>query len=229
MGDEHTCPAATYALGRIGQIPADAEATIRANVHSDDKMLSITSLWAVARVHPEDKQIRRAAAQRLIERLKDDDPLVRSAAAQALAALPPAPEITGPLWEKAFQDADETTVRNALDALVTLGPAAVPRLVDALKHEKLRGQVAYILGQMGPAAAPAAPALAKLIADKDERVALEAAIALAKIGPGAKDAVPALTEALGQAENPEFLRHGLRSGEDRPGRRSAPSRRCPIC
>ena len=63
LGDEHTCPAATYALGRIGQIPADAEATIRANVQSDDKMLSITSLWALTRVHPEDKQIRREAAR----------------------------------------------------------------------------------------------------------------------------------------------------------------------
>ena len=81
---------------------------------------------------------------------------------------------------------------------MTLGPAAVPRLVDALKFEKLRGQVAYILGQMGPAAAPAAPALAKLIADKDERVALEVAVALANIGPGAKGTVPALIEALGR-------------------------------
>ena len=59
LSDGNTCPAATYALGRIGQIPADAEATIRANVHSDDKMLSITSLWAVTRVHPDDKRIRR--------------------------------------------------------------------------------------------------------------------------------------------------------------------------
>ena len=109
--------------------------------------------------------------------------------------------------------------------MATLGPAAVPRLVDALKHEKLRGQVAYILGQMGPAAAPAVPALAKLIADKDERVALEATLALAKIGPGAKDAVPVLTEALGQARESQFLRHGLRFGEDRPGRRQRPSRR----
>ena len=36
-----------------------------------------------------------------------------------------------------------------------LGPPAVPRLIDALKHEKVRAQVAYILGQIGPDAAPA--------------------------------------------------------------------------
>ncbi len=89
---------------------------------------------------------------------------------------------------------------HALDALAALGPAAVPRLIDALKYEKLRGQVVYVLGKIGPAAAPATPALAKLIADKDDRVAHEAILALANIGPGAKDAVPALTAALEQGE-----------------------------
>ena len=182
-------------------------------------MLSTTSLWALARVHPEDKQLRREATERLIERLKDQDRFVRVAAARALAALPPAPEITAPIWEKAFQDADETTVRYALDALAALGPPAVPRLIDALKHEKIRGQVVYILGQIGPAAAPATPALAKLIADKDERVAHEAVLALANIGPGAKDAVPALIQALQQGENPNCPRHCLCLGKDRPGRR----------
>jgi HEAT repeat protein len=202
LNDEQTRQAATYALGRIGQIPADVEATVRANANSDDKVLSTTSLWAVTRVHPEDKRIRRAATKRLIERLKDKDEMVRAAAAHALTALPPAPEITGPIWEKALQDADETTVRNALSALATLGPPAVPKLIDALKYEKLRINVVYVLGQIGPAAAPATPALAKLIADKDERVAQEAVISLAKIGPAAKEAVPTLVQALQQPKSP---------------------------
>jgi HEAT repeat protein len=203
LGDEHTRAAATYALGRIGQIPADAEDTIRANSKGDDKVLSTTSLWALARVHPDDKSLRREATEQLLERLKDQDPFVRVAAARALTALPPAPEITAPLWEKALQDADEKAVLHALDALAALGPPAVPRLIDALKYEKLRGQVVYILGKIGPDAAPATPALAKLIAGKDDRVAHEATLALANIGPGAKEAVPALTAALEQGEKPK--------------------------
>ena len=125
-------------------------------------MLSTTSLWTLARVHPEDKQLRREATEQLIARLKDKDPFVREAAAHALFALPPAPEITRPIWEKAFQDADEMTVRYALDAFAAMGPQAVPKLIDALKHEKFRGQAAYVLGQIGPAAAPATPALAQV-------------------------------------------------------------------
>jgi HEAT repeat protein len=201
LKDEATDDAATYALGRIGRIPKDAEAIIRANAKRDDKALSTVSLWALARVHPDDKALRIQATEQLIGRLKDGDPMVRVAAARGLAALPPAPEITGPIWEKAFQNADATTVLHALDAMAALGPAALPRLIEGLKQEKARGQVAYIIGQLGPAAAPAASALAALIADKDERVANEAIIALAKIGPGAKEAVPALVKALESGEN----------------------------
>ena len=39
LDDEHTRLAATYALARIGKIPADAEAKIHANAKSDDAML----------------------------------------------------------------------------------------------------------------------------------------------------------------------------------------------
>ena len=117
LDDEHVRTAATYALGRIGSIPADAETKVQANVKSDDKMLSTASLWAMARVHPQDKDLRRQAGEQLVARLKDPDAQVRAGAAHALASLPPAPEIMMPIWEKAFQDADEAMVRGALDAL----------------------------------------------------------------------------------------------------------------
>ena len=192
---------ATYALGSIGRIPADAEAQIRAHARSDDKLLATTSLWALARVHPEDKQRRREATEQLVERLKDADARVRQAAAYALIALPPAPEITIPAMEKAFQGADQTTIQYAVDAIAVLGAPAVPRLIDALKYEGVRARVASILGEIGPAAAPAADALAGLVEDKDPRVADEAVMALAKIGPGASAAVPALLRALQRAED----------------------------
>ncbi len=75
------------------------------------------SLWALARVHPEDKELSRQATEQLINRLKEQDPFVRVAAARALAALPPAPEITLPIWEKALKDADATTVQSRLGCL----------------------------------------------------------------------------------------------------------------
>ena len=203
LKDEHARTAATFVLGQLGKIPADAEQTVRAGAKSDDKMLATVSLWALARVHLEDKDLRRQATEELIARLKDTNPFVRVTAARALAELPPAPEITAPIWEKAMQDADPTTVHYALDAMAVLGAPAVPRLIDALKHEKVRANAAYILGRIGPAAAPATDALAKLIDDKNADVAQEAVFALAHIGPGAKDAVPALIKSLQQGEDKE--------------------------
>ena len=221
LGDEHARNAATVALGQIGQIPSDAETQIRANAKGSDRLLSTVSLWALARVHPEDKQIRREAGERLVAALKDPDTYVRVAAARALAALPPAPEVMLPIWEKTLQDADATTVHHALDALAALGPAAVPRLVDALKHEKIRPQLISILGRMGPDAAPAAQALAGLLGDRSERVASEAAMALGRIGPAAKAAVPALTQSLEQRESPVADAAAFALGKIGPGAAAA--------
>jgi HEAT repeat protein len=197
LKDEYAQGAATFVLGELGTLPADAEQQIRANAKSDDKSLSTVSLWVLARVHPEDKELRRQATEQIIDRLKDQDPYVRVVAARALAALPPAPEITLPIWEKALKDADATTLHHALDALASLGAPAVPRMVDIMeKNKELRVAVAYTLGQMGPTAAPAAGALAKLVADDDVNLATEAVLALGKMGPAAKSAVPALCAAL---------------------------------
>ena len=206
LSDEHTRIAATFVLGQIGQIPADVEATIQANakavIPADTKgdnrplLLKAISLWALARVHPEDKDLRREVTEQLIAQLKNPNEFAHVMAASALAALPPAPEITLPIWEKALKDADETTVRHALDALAAIGPPAVPHLTAALKNTKFRAEVAYVLGRFGPPAAPATDALAQLVEDKDTRTAQEAVIALANIGPGANGAVPALVKAL---------------------------------
>ena len=197
LEDEHVAPAATFVLGELGTIPADAEPTIRANTKSERPGLRAVSYWALARVNLDDMELRREAVVELVARLKDENPQVRQVAARALAALPPAPELVIPIWEEAMKDADAKTVYHALDALATLGEPAVPRMVGLLEtHDQLRVEVTYVLGQMGPAAAPATDALAKLVADEDLQLATEAALALGKIGPAAKDAVPALIAAL---------------------------------
>jgi HEAT repeat protein len=200
LNDEVSRDSATYALAALGNIPPDAESTIRANIDSKDPLTSTVSLWAIARMHPEDKELQRKAITQLVARLKDTDPFVRAASARALAMLPPNPEIAAPIFQKALADADETTTHYMLDAIAAQGAAAVPRLIKALQYQPLRGEVAQILGRIGPPAAPATAELAKLVGDEDPNVSIEAAHALANIGPGAKGGVPALAAAL---ENPQ--------------------------
>ena len=60
----------------------------------------------------------------------------------------------------------------------------------------MRCSAAEALGQIGPKAEAAVPALAKALQDKEEKVRQDAAVALGRIGPKAQAAAPALVEAL---------------------------------
>jgi HEAT repeat protein len=202
LDDEHAKTAATFALGRLGKVTPEAEAKIRANAKSDDKMLVATSMWTLAKAHPQDKELLREAVGAMVEGLKSPEPRVRLASARGLAALEAGPDIVMPILEQHLEGADETVVMHALGALAKLGPVAVPRLLNALKHEKARPGVVYVLGEIGPDAKPAVAALVKLLDDPSEEVRHEVLIALGKIGAGAKEAVPALIKVLQGSEGP---------------------------
>lgn len=191
---------AVYALGQIGISPGSAESKIRSYTNSPDKTLGIVSIWTLARFHPEDVKLQGEAVTKLFEGLKNDEPAVRILSAKALAALRPGPAITLPIMDKALAGADEKVVHGALDALATLGPAAIPSLIEATKYEKVRPYAIYILGQNGPAAKSAVDTLVKYIDDKNPDVQNETLVALAKIGPEAKSAVPALIKVLEKNE-----------------------------
>ncbi|MEQ8790819.1 MAG: HEAT repeat domain-containing protein [Pirellulaceae bacterium] len=221
LSDEHAALAATYALGRIGRIPPDAETKMVENAKSEDKLLSTTSMWALANTHPDNKQLRAQVTTQLIGRLSDDDALVRVAAARALAALPPMPEVTLPIWDKALEGADETTVAHSLDALVRLGKPAAAKLAEALQYEKLRPQVLAALRILGPDAAAATMAVAKLVDSPNPRDTRDAVLTLATIGPGARDAVPVLVAALGKEGAPNAHSIAYALGEMGPAAKEA--------
>ncbi len=58
-----------------------------------------------------------------------------------------------------------------------------------------------MLGEIGPPAAPAVGALAKLTADEEPEVRMQAAIALGQIGDAANTAAPALLAELNDKES----------------------------
>ncbi len=202
LSEPDTAAAATFALGGIGEIPADAESIVRKNAASDDAMLATVSIWALARCHPQDTKLMTAAIEQLIDRLNNEDPYVRTAAARGLVALQPDPQLALPIFSRKLKNADETTIHYALDALANIGQPAVPRLAQALQFAQLRPDVLEILRRLGPTAAPATDALATLVSNEDEGVARAAILAIAAIGPDAKAAVPALVTALKQPDSP---------------------------
>lgn len=196
LDDEHNCVPATFALGRIGQLPGEVEAKIEANTKSSDKVLSTVSTWAIAKLHPEDKDLVRKAVRRLARRIKDEDPRRRAAAVQALVDLDPDPEISRPIIKKVMDGADPEVLDAILDTVAGLGEKALPRMIEALKHEKVRARAAAVIARIGPSAEAAVPALTEALGDDSPETRNEVLFALAAVGPGAEAAVPEVTKAL---------------------------------
>ena len=102
--------------------------------------------------------------------------------------------------EKKIADLDEFARGRApaAIALVNIGPATVPFLINALKDEdrNIRFRAIMVLRNFGHDAKDAVPALIEALKDKDNVVNREIMKVLRAIGHDAKDAVPTLIETL---------------------------------
>jgi HEAT repeat protein len=133
--------------------------------------------------------------------LNSKEPRVRHAAVHGLIDLDAKSERIFPAIKQALRAADKESLGYALEALESLGPPAVPVLIDALRHENVRPLAASILGHLGPAAKEAAPALADIVGqDRNVNARCEALLALGGIGPGAAMAASAAAAALRDPE-----------------------------
>ena len=193
---------AVYALGSIGVKAKAAEGKIKEIADSPDTppLLQTVSLWALARMNPEDEALVREVVPKLAEALKSPKPEARAAAAQALLDLDPDPEIARPVLKKVMEDAEPEVLNDILDALAGLGEKAVPRLIAALDVEEMRAKAATIIARIGPPAKEAVPALIAALEDQSPETCCEVLFALAAIGPDAAEGVPALVKALGNPE-----------------------------
>jgi HEAT repeat protein len=77
-------------------------------------------------------------------------------------------------------------------------PRSIAVLTDALAEQdsQTRRLSAWTLGDLGPLAKPAVPALIRALDDRDPEVRREVAAALGQLGPEAKAAVKPLRDAL---------------------------------
>lgn len=77
-------------------------------------------------------------------------------------------------------------------------PGALDKHLVALQSQDAvtKHDAVIALGEMGPAAAMAVPALMKTLSDTNDDIRVAAAEALGKIGPAARAALPALEKAL---------------------------------
>jgi HEAT repeat protein len=176
------------ALERIGPEAAPA---LGAALAIEDTESRLGALHALQELGPGAK----AAVPAIQAVLKDKDERVRHEAADALGRIGPAATAATPALLEAVADKNLNVVRQALMALEKVGlapdqfatelQAAVPAFVAAFENNELESNARVLavrlLGQMGPAAAAAVPALQQ--AAKGGALASAAQDALRKIGP----------------------------------------------
>ncbi|MFC1581968.1 HEAT repeat domain-containing protein [Planctomycetota bacterium] len=157
------------------------------------------ALFALLIIGPNAKD----AVPTLAEQLnREQDVRILGHIINALAAIGVArPEIQTKL-RTLLNHQEKEIIRSAAYALVKLKGnferEGLQVLIQLLSDDKkdFRNRTAYMLGELGPSAAPAIPALLRTLKDEANDVRQTAANALGKLGPTAKPAVPALIEAL---------------------------------
>jgi HEAT repeat protein len=169
--------------------PKADPAKLAAQLGSPEVAVKREAIYQLGKIGPAAK----AALPAIVAALDDPDKQVWTGALAVIANLGPDAAETVPVIiqgldpgkAKAGRDRDrqQLLVRSAF-ALSKIGAPALPALIAALDDESAqrRAGVARALGEMGPAAGEAAPALVKNVGHWDETVRRETADALGQIG-----------------------------------------------
>ncbi len=192
-GDSDVRKEACWALAKIGPAAAEAVPALIAALETGNT----EAIGALRGIGPGAK----GAVGALVKHLPVGDETDRDGVIDAIAAIGPdakaalldIQKLSGRRWDK----------ERVAKALWKIGDAdsAAEMLVGILqKNEGFTDRAIEVLGEMGPAAAKAVPALA-VLADTDAKGMSEhnreqAIVALGKIGPAARLAIPMLIKAL---------------------------------
>jgi HEAT repeat protein len=209
---------AGLALAELGPAARDAEATLARTLKDKDPEVRYTAVLALGAIGAEGAE----SIDGLIQTLKDPAWFVRFTATQALQKLGPKAKAAVPTLVEALKPNDAVKdfrpirCAQAAAALAKIDPGnkdiqgAIPLIVEKLLgydgdgSDGARVVGAELLGDCGPAAASALPALVKRLKDEDGDVRVAAAQALIKIAPGKHDA-EALATIAGELKNPDLL------------------------
>jgi len=199
--------AAAASLGEIG--PAAASA-IPAMV----KAFKISSGFHKGIIGPAIGQIGPQAIPALVELSKDSNEFVRLEATRALRFVGQGTGAAEARLIELLNDKDSSVRVEAGFTLWKLfGRQSVIDLFSralADPDENARACAADYLAELGPAAAPALPALIHALADTSGSVRNRSTTAIGKIGPGAKPAVPALLLATSHSGHRPFFEKAIK-------------------
>lgn len=196
---------AARAVGLIGEDARSALPRLLSLLGDSDPLVVTQAASAIARIREDDGRPRipdadaaayAAAMEPLAKTALHPDPRARRAAVRAMRVLSPSLAAMAPIVSKHLADADPTVVLGALHTLADMGDDAVPFLMEAMKDQKSRYWAEVALAEIGDEAAPAAEALAGIVAEGETEERLQAILTLGAIGGKAAAAAPAIVKVL---------------------------------
>lgn len=185
---------AAFAAGSIGFDEATKQ--LQKTVNSDEPLLALVSRWALAKLHPEDASIQKAALDQLISSLGSDDATVRLAAAEGLQSLSVEPDVLGPKLIEMLNDSDPVVAHNLVDALASLGEPVAERAGQALSKAEVRVLAVRVLERLGPQAKSAVPNIVDAMESAEGEFRRKLQNVLGQIGPDASQGTAELIRSL---------------------------------
>jgi HEAT repeat protein len=218
--------AAVFALGSLRAEAADA--VLHKAADDPDDFLAEVATWALAKIHPDDVEIREQALKKLRAGLTSELPKVRAASTSGLsdlATLVDAAERRDLAADfiRMLSDPEPSVGARGGAALIRLGSDAVEPLSGQLANPDLREAALEILASIGADAVQAVDQITAALSDDEAFVRGEAAIALAAIGPPASAAVPALQKILADDTEDSGTRYSAAYALGRIGSAAAPA------
>jgi HEAT repeat protein len=196
--DESVRHAAAVALGFMGPDAKAAASRLKLLRNDDNALMKTVAAWALTRIEPTNEAHKTEALPLLTQAVKNENPRVRAGAAHALGELDgliPAAQRAAPV-ATLLGDAEPQVRSAAIEALMSIGPEAVPAIVAQLGSANARGPATEVLAHYGAAAKSAVGALVGLLQDPSDNVRASAIVALGSMGADARAAIPALGQAL---------------------------------
>ena len=190
------------ALWRLKEGAAPAAAELGAAMVDPDVRVRHNAYGALRVLGPEAEP----AIPTLLRMLDEGDVEARIQAVNVLEEIGEPAAVAVPRIAELLSSTDDDMRYQAADALEELAPfaeAALPALIRALTTDEdpdVRRNVVSCLGDMGPPAAPAIPAMIEATRDSEPLIRDMAVSALGRMGQAAAEAVPALIAALDDDE-----------------------------
>ncbi|MEM6473962.1 MAG: signal transduction protein, partial [Planctomycetota bacterium] len=187
--------AAAFAAGSLGFDEATRQ--LEKTRSSDEPLLQLVSLWALAKLAPEDTEKQSVAVNHLIGRLKHHDADIRLAAAKGLASLKYDRSTVQLKLTELVSEADPIVLHNLIDTFANLGEQSAEPAGRALANEKLRDIAIEVLIRIGPDAKAALPKLLEALPSSTGDFRQKIQITLGQLGPDAAPAAVELTKSFG--------------------------------